>query len=249
MSVPESKAYVGPEFRDILSRLWAAASLDALREALVQGAAQTGFEYVALVRHGRLPGRLEQDRIVTNCHADLVDAYLARRLHAFDPVHDAAQRIERPFTWDEIPDLVTLEDRQIDMLNEARMHGLVHAVTVPLRVPGEPVSSCSFMSSSPVDTSPDLLAALEVMAFYGFMAALLLHHCEHPSTRSPLTRREAECTALVAQGKTDWEAGKILGIGHATVKYHVDQAKRRYRVYKRAHLVALFLIDTLMMKK
>jgi len=43
---------------------------------------------------------------------------------------------------------------------------------------------------------------------------------------------------LVAEGKTDWEISVILGIAEATVRSHVDNARRKLGAINRAQAVA-----------
>jgi DNA-binding CsgD family transcriptional regulator len=45
-----------------------------------------------------------------------------------------------------------------------------------------------------------------------------------------LCPRQVECIALVAQGKSDWEIGQILGLSRDTVHEYVESARRRYGV-------------------
>jgi LuxR family quorum sensing-dependent transcriptional regulator len=56
--------------------------------------------------------------------------------------------------------------------------------------------------------------------------------------RDPLTRRERDALALVADGKTDWEISVILGISEATARFHVDNARRKLGAATRAQAVA-----------
>jgi len=87
------------------------------------------------------------------------------------------------------------------------------------------------------------MAVLHVIAAFAFTTALRLSHPKYRASGPKLTRREAECTTLVALGKTDWEIGEILGLSASTVKYFVSTAKQRYGVYKRSELVARALMD------
>ncbi|RWD54623.1 MAG: LuxR family transcriptional regulator, partial [Mesorhizobium sp.] len=50
--------------------------------------------------------------------------------------------------------------------------------------------------------------------------------------------RERDSLALVAEGKTDWEISVILGIAEATVRFHVDNARRKLGAVNRAQAVA-----------
>lgn len=53
-----------------------------------------------------------------------------------------------------------------------------------------------------------------------------------------LTPREAEAVLWVANGKTSWEASKILGVAASTMDAHVAHAAEKLNAANRAHLVA-----------
>lgn len=62
----------------------------------------------------------------------------------------------------------------------------------------------------------------------------------------PLTPREAEALLWVAEGKTAWEAGTILGISEATANAHITKAADKLRASNRPHLVTrAFLLGIL----
>jgi len=239
--------YVGPRLRNIISRLGTAPTVDALRERLAKGARLMGFEYVTLVQHGGLPRLFEGALLVTNYPPAFVRSYLENHQYVFDPVFDVVEQLERPFTWDEIPRFVDMTEKQVALFDEARSFGLAYGATIPLHIPGEPGASCTFARARPIKPTPDLMTSLHVISAFAFNAALHLHHPRRRTSRPKLTRREAECTALVALGKTDWEIAKILGLGATTVKYFVSAAKQRYGVYKRSELVARALMDAQLM--
>ena len=51
--------------------------------------------------------------------------------------------------------------------------------------------------------------------------------------------REFECLRHLANGLEDGEIAKRLGITNRTVRFHIDNVKRRLAANNRAHLVAL----------
>ena len=53
-----------------------------------------------------------------------------------------------------------------------------------------------------------------------------------------LTGRERDALAWVAEGKSDWEIGKILSLSETTVRFHVDNARRKLGAVNRAQAVA-----------
>jgi DNA-binding CsgD family transcriptional regulator len=154
-----------------------------------------------------------------------------------------SQLLDRPFSWEEITSFVELADHQQALFGEARRYGIVHGITVPLHIPSESYASCTFARPEPIEITPSLMAVLQIVASFAFKAALYLHHAMHGRDVPRLTRRESECTALIALGKTDWEIGQILGIAQTTVRYFISRAKQRYGVFRRSELVARAIVD------
>ena len=66
----------------------------------------------------------------------------------------------------------------------------------------------------------------------------LMSFSPHAAGPPPLTARERDALALVAEGKTDWEISIILGISEATARFHVDNARRKLGAVTRAQAVA-----------
>lgn len=64
---------------------------------------------------------------------------------------------------------------------------------------------------------------------------------EEPEAPVALTPRESDVMCFVAEGKTDWEIGTILGISETTARSHADNARRKLGAVNRAHAVARFL--------
>lgn len=54
----------------------------------------------------------------------------------------------------------------------------------------------------------------------------------------PLTRREAQVLLWIAEGKTAWETGLILGVSESTVTAHAKSAMLKLDAATRPHLVA-----------
>jgi len=51
--------------------------------------------------------------------------------------------------------------------------------------------------------------------------------------------RETDCLALLVRGYTDEEIATGLAITHATVRFHLDGARRKAGARSRTHLAAL----------
>jgi LuxR family quorum-sensing system transcriptional regulator CciR len=235
--------YVDARLRETLSRFNLATSTEALLGALADAARSIGFTHVAMIQHGGLPRLIVRALVVTNYPAEFVRFYTESHAYVIDPVYEVSQLLDRPFSWDEIPDYVELTDKQSALFEEARRYGLAHGITVPLHIPSESYASCTFARPEPIEITPSLMTTLQIIAAFAFKAGLNLHHVVHDRNVPRLTRREAECTALIALGKTDWEIGQILGIAQTTVRYFITRAKQRYGVFRRSELVARAIID------
>ncbi len=53
-----------------------------------------------------------------------------------------------------------------------------------------------------------------------------------------LTERERDSLAWVAEGKSDWEIAVILGLSESTVRFHVDNGRKKLGAVNRAQAVA-----------
>ncbi len=60
-----------------------------------------------------------------------------------------------------------------------------------------------------------------------------------------LTTREHDVLRYVAEGKTDWEIGVIMGIAESTARFHIDNARRKLGAVNRAQAVARMAVRRL----
>jgi DNA-binding CsgD family transcriptional regulator len=54
-----------------------------------------------------------------------------------------------------------------------------------------------------------------------------------------LTRRERQCLAWCAEGKSYWETAVILGIAERTVSFHMEAVRSKLEAGSNAHAVAI----------
>jgi len=60
-----------------------------------------------------------------------------------------------------------------------------------------------------------------------------------PGIPRDFSRRETDCLVLLVRGYTDEEIASDLAITHATVRFHLDGARRKAGARSRTHLAAL----------
>src|ERR1700751_1757271 len=90
-----------------------------------------------------------------------------------------------------------------------------------------------------LDLSRERRAHLYLMALLAHERYHALGGCRERDDGLPaLSERELECMRWVAAGKSDWEIGMILKISSATVRFHVDSARRKLDATTRPQAVA-----------
>jgi LuxR family quorum-sensing system transcriptional regulator CciR len=184
--------------------------------------------------------------------ADLPQDWVPAPEASGDAVVMAAAQSYAPFLWSDISRLIALTPAQNRFIEAAHAAGVGAAVTVPIhracdadQGDGVFAGCCSFMMKTGAPLPFSSLAAVHYVGALGFDAAENLRQT-HTDTAPPgpqLTPRQRDCVVLVAQGKSDWEIGQLLGISESTVHKHIEDAKRRFAVSTRIQLVVRSLFD------
>lgn len=88
------------------------------------------------------------------------------------------------------------------------------------------------------DFAPDEARAIHIA---GLVLTERLMEFAAPATAVlELTARERDCLAFVADGRTDWQIAVLLGISEPTVRFHLNNARRKLGAVNRAQAVARF---------
>jgi LuxR family quorum-sensing system transcriptional regulator CciR len=208
-------------------------------------ARELGFRYYAILHHTDLRKSRAALIHIDNYPNNWSEHFICARLFLEDPVLHASLKTNVCFSWDCIPKLIRLRPRQRRILEAARKEGIGSGFTVPANVPGEAHGSCSFASAAGRAFPGEYLLAAHLVGSFAFQAArrICYAQCAKPPQAVTLTPRQRDCVALVAQGKTDWEIGVILGLKEDSVTKVVDAARRRYDVANRTELVVAALFD------
>lgn len=222
---------VAAEFAD---RIDTVDQLDTLATLLEAATRDLGFRYVALVDHGG-PARASPARLfLQNYPVAWVETFQAKALHRLDPVHRLASVRLDGFGWNCLPRLLDLSPVQQSMLGDSRRAGLGDGFTVPLHAPAGRTASCSFVTGTERPLPRNSLFAAEFLARSAFAVAMRLLGPELAAAR--LTPRQRECVTLMAQGKSDWEIGRILELSEESVTKYLNAARSRFGVARRTQL-------------
>lgn len=164
--------------------------------------------------------------------------YLSSGLVHRDPLIEQISRLRRAFTWSELEDDLALSRIGREALALFREHGWSEGLVVPVTRGGSRFGLVS-------------LAGVSARLTKAEKSPLCLM-CEHLLSRiralgAPqdfmvrplgLSRRELECIALVAAGKSDAGIAAALGITRSTAHEYVESARRRLKSATRAQMVA-----------
>ena len=209
---------------------------DQLRLAFAAAVLALGFDHYALQGEG----------------ARLLPAnWIFRPDPARDVIFAAAARSLSPFLWSDIPRFVTLSPADARAL-ESAPPGLavpIHASPFSAGLQSPPgltepsgfAGFCSFLMRKGSPLPVESFAAAHYIATLAYEAARRVDQAQ--PARPRLTPRQRDCMVLAAQGKSDWEIGKLLGISESTVHKHIEDAKRRFGVSTRIQLVVRGLAE------
>ena len=205
-----------------------------------------GFRFFVCCSHVDLLRPPRGAVVLHNYPLEWVRAFSELDFYYIDPVFHHANRSLTPFFWDAEDFRAELTAPQLEIMEEARRFGIEHGYTVPIHAPrslGTFRASCSVVPGSSA-VAADSYLAVQLMACYMY-SALSMEAEAKPGTCPPrgLTRRERQCLELAAQGKSDWVAGRILGISERTVHNHIEHAKRRLGVATRVQAIVHALVS------
>jgi DNA-binding CsgD family transcriptional regulator len=158
-----------------------------------------------------------------------------------DMIPAVARRSTTPFTWVELLRAREQTPKQLEFHDRVRELGVIDGYAVPIHQPGGDVGLCVSVSTHVIE-DPEQRLALH-------MASLYAHHrCQElggltgaSSVKTPLSPRELECLKWVLDGKSDTDIGRILGISHTTVHFHVERVKRKLGVRTRTQAAAMVM--------
>lgn len=226
---------------DFVQKCRAAASAEDIARFLFAEMEACGIRYVACASHvDPLKPPTGAVAIVNYPHPWLVwfsDKQYANR----DPIFFGAHNALLPFWWEEFVVQYDLARDQRRILNEAAECGLRKGLTIPIHSPGALPASCSLVPG-PDGIDPLIVPDLQLMAFHAHEESRLRATGE---ARKPvvLTKRQKECLALAARGKSDPLIADILGIKTATAKHTIEHARARYGVSSRIQAIMFAYLD------
>lgn len=221
--------------KDLATQLTFAASTQDIGRALTRVANRFRLKQVLIFDTTKLFDRVGPAVIFSTHSIAEIEDFDKRRPFIHHPFTQRARISERPF-------LISMMRKALGPATEERWRSLlpqsVHdsdGILVPVHDHGELAWIAGFAGrDADLSSAAQAVMSAAVHAGYSLFRQLL----EGDAPRSPLTAREAECLHWVGEGKTDAEVGSILSISGRTVRFHINNAKRKLGVSSRIQAVA-----------
>ncbi len=201
-----------------------------------------GFEYVTVGQlvHPSLQDMDYAELGVSNYPEDFQQEYIKGNYLLHDPVINRALTAQDAFIWTDLISAATRRGR--DIFEKCRSYGMEMGVTVPIHMPDRTPGIVSYAGHA-VDLSTEDVDALELIGVHGYSKLLDIYDAAKQKGTVRLTPREVDVLHYVACGKTDIEIGRLLNLGHYSVKDHLSNARRKLGAANRAHCVVIAIRD------
>lgn len=206
-----------------------------------------GFDYFSYLAYdykhaqGELPSA---PLLINSAHNNWGEQYLRRNFCDIDPVNHIARHQNMPIVWGGSRYLRSLPNYSRVVLEEARDHGLVSALSVPTHGPGDTFGvftvSCNWPRRKFDRFVEDQVADVTLLAL---QIHSLVDQCrlEESGVEIPkITLQERECLAHILEGRTQAEIGQIICRSEPTVRFHIQKVVKKLNARNSVH--AAFLV-------
>ncbi len=174
--------------------------------------------------------------IAKNYPDDWMTYYAANHYEKKDPVPRHAFSTSRPFTWNWLTQARKLNPEQKKVMNEARDARLLDGIGIPICGHNGELAGVG-MASSAGGICPDknMLTKISALSHQFHLAFTELEKAdmEDSTANVHLTDREKEILLWAAEGKSDSVIAEILGISHATIRFHMKNIFQKLHANER----------------
>lgn len=161
--------------------------------------------------------------IAANYPEDWMSHYKANHYEKKDPVPRHGLGMVQAFTWESLQRARELKADEKRVMNEAIEAGLLDGIAIPICGHNGEVAGVG-LASSTGGTRPDVgvLRKLQALASQFHLVFTDLEKKDRPAGGVRLTSREKEILLWAAEGKSDSVIAEIIGVSHATVRFHMN---------------------------
>jgi LuxR family quorum sensing-dependent transcriptional regulator len=211
--------------------------------AIRRGLDRLGIECFAFIT---LPGpgmRFEDAVLAVHEPPDLLRTFRDNQYIHASPALRHCRRTVYPFDWKDAPYDRERDPRAAEVVSLLTDFDLSNAIMVPVPSPGGCAGGV-WLAGRRAEFDACSMPMIHIMALYAFERLNELVR-RAPTARAGLTAREREVLTWVAQGKSAWEIGEILGVAKRTIDEHTQTAMKKLGAANRTHAVAIAMRDRL----
>ncbi len=235
---------------DFLADVDQIADLETLKSNFSDNIHHYGLNSYVCSGSLRYDKTLEYELMAEDLPEGFLDAFESRCI-TDNPSTKLLVSSSKPFVWSELyKDLGTAASCLDETAEVARSFGMANGICVPIHHPGGYVGAMGIAGPA-ADISKEAVIILQMMAIHFHervreLSSKREKRCgKAPNNKKTkgakegcaLSPRERECVGWVAEGKTDWDIGEILGISQSTAHFHIENAKKKLQVPTRVQLV------------
>lgn len=244
---PEEPAKVAETFVRAIGDL---DDLGALEASFGRAAKALGFDQW-LVNVLRPPfGTALSDTLIEGMDRIWLRHYFTQRYFEIDPVHHALLTTRLPVLWEETRAAGPQTRRHRDLVRDAEAAGVATGISLGQKIGPRGIISVSLAARHHA-LAPDTQQAFHLIALNLINA--IKHLSADPAAPAarprkddkarPLTRREAEILRHLAKGEALESIAGTLKISRRTVRFHMDNVKKKYGVSTTVQAVVAALAD------
>ncbi|MGD8173533.1 LuxR family transcriptional regulator [Vibrio sp. TRT 21S02] len=233
------------ELYQLIDELVDATQKESIEEICHKFCNLTGIEYFLMGVVSNQSLYSPELCVLTNYPSEWMDLYLKKNKRDSDPVVKYTLSKNTPIFWNDLSHhLVSLSIEQKLLMAQAKSHGLVTGVSIPIHSVSGYFSVFSLATKRDGEEGKRILEAAlpyaHIFATHLFERYLMvLTEPLVEKTNISLTRREEECLFWACEGKTSWEISQILEIKERTVVFHLNNASEKLGAINRQHAVVL----------
>jgi len=223
---------------DLIEALGRTSTIDGVMDEMRSVLARFGFEFFCFCSLPQPRQELDDVALALRVPAEWIRIYGEQYLHV-DPALRHLRGTSFPFEWKDAPYDPDTEPRAVEMVQRVAEFGLSEGIVVPIHG----ATGCEggvWMGGRHLDLSARARAMLHLVGLYAFDHVRHLRQADAPAARK-LSERELEILTWIAEGKTAWEIGEILGISSRTVNTHAQVAFQKLGAVNRTQAIAIAL--------
>ena len=167
--------------------------------------------------------------------------YAEKRFQSANFLTREVRRRGSPFKWS---DISLVNDAERELAHVLAESGFGDGLAIPCHGPQGYVGVISLAFEALTDVAPADRAAIEIASLVVHERMRCLTKVQAAHRSPPLSARERDCMAFVADGLSDNEIADVLGLASPTVAAHIKNARAKLGARTRAQAVAHFVLTS-----